>query len=85
MLQTLRLCGVFDHLMGLIVGGFTEMEDTDIPFGKSIPELIHEVVKEKTYPVVFEFPAGHITDNRALVIGKRVKLSVTKELFSLVI
>ena len=85
MLQTLKLCGVFDHIKGLIVGGFTDMEDTDVPFGKSIYELIHEVVKEKTYPLVYSFPVGHITDNRALVVGKRVKLSVTKELFSLVI
>ncbi|NDB34977.1 MAG: LD-carboxypeptidase [Flavobacteriia bacterium] len=85
MLQTLKLCGVFEQIKGLIVGGFTDMEDTDVPFGKSIYELIHEVVKEKTYPLVFNFPAGHITDNRALVVGKRVKLSVTKELFSLVI
>jgi len=85
MLQTLKLCGVFDQIIGLIVGGVTDMEDTDIPFGKSIPELITELIKDKTYPVVFEFPAGHITDNRTLVIGKSAKLSVTKEQFSLVI
>jgi muramoyltetrapeptide carboxypeptidase len=76
MIRILKRAGKLKNLAGLIVGGFTEIKDNDIPFGQTVPDIILEAVKEYDYPVCFNFPAGHIPDNRALVLGKQLKLSV---------
>ena len=41
-------------------------------------EKIFEYVKDKGIPVCFNFPAGHIDDNRALIFGKKTSLKVGK-------
>ena len=78
MLRTLDRTGKLKNLAGLIVGGFTEIKDNDIPFGQTVPQIIMEIVKNYNYPVCFDFPAGHIPDNQSLVFGKLLNLSVNK-------
>ena len=73
---SLEMAGVLNELSGLIVGGMTDMRDTETPFGKSYREIILGHMKEKGIPVAFDFPAGHINDNRAIVFGKSAELSV---------
>jgi muramoyltetrapeptide carboxypeptidase len=76
MVRALDRAGKLKNLAGLVVGGFTESKDNDIPFGQTVPEIIMEVVKNYNYPVCFDFPAGHIPDNQSLVLGKTFYLSV---------
>ncbi|GAA4111146.1 LD-carboxypeptidase [Aquimarina addita] len=78
MIQNLKRNGYFDQLSGLIVGGMTNMHDNTVPFGKNAREIIIDSVKEYDFPVVFDFPLGHISDNRAVVLGAEVSLEVTK-------
>ena len=77
MLRTLKRAGKLDNLAGMIVGGFTEIKDNEIPFGQTVPEIITEVVKEYNYPVCFDFPAGHIPDNQGLILGRKLSLMVS--------
>ena len=63
----------------LIVGGMTDMHDNTIPFGKNAKEIILDVISEFDFPVVFDFPAGHLDDNSALILGRKVSLEVNKE------
>ena len=79
MLWNLKLSGKLAHLKGLIIGGMTNMHDNDIPFGMDVKQIILEITKEYNYPICFDFPAGHIDDNRALILGKKCKLKVQKE------
>jgi len=76
MIRTLDRAGKLKNLAGLIVGGFTEVKDNDIPFGQTVPEIIMEVVKDYGYPVCFDFPAGHIPDNQSLILGRTLNLTV---------
>ena len=78
MLRQLKRGGYLERLSGLIFGGFTDCKDTERPFGQSLEEILLDVVKEYDYPVCFDFPAGHIDRNLALVFGKTYSLSVTK-------
>lgn len=78
MLWTLKRAGKLDKLAGLIVGGFTAMKDNpDVPFGQSVEQIILDKVANFHFPVAFGFPAGHIDNNQALILGKRVKLKVS--------
>ena len=83
MMMNLKRSGKLKHLKGLIVGGFTDMKDNAVPFGKTVEEIIIDAVKEYKYPVCFNFPAGHIDRNLALVFGKKIKLSVGKNKITL--
>ena len=78
MLQNLKRNGMFDQLEGLIVGGMTQMHDNDIPFGKNAAEIILDICSEYDFPITFNFPAGHLEDNRALILGRKVDLMVNK-------
>lgn len=76
MMWNLKLGGKLQNLKGLIIGGFTDMHDNTVPFGKTVYEIISEAVQDYDYPVCFDFPFGHIDDNRALILGKKAHLLV---------
>ncbi|GER58471.1 peptidase S66 [Patiriisocius marinus] len=76
MLQTLKRAGYLKNISGLIVGGMSSMRDNAIPFGETAIEIIATSVAEYEYPVCFNFPAGHIEDNRALVMGAEIDFEV---------
>ncbi len=75
MMWSLKRSGKLAELNGLLVGGFTDLKDNEIPFGKDAVEIIREHVKDYNFPVCFNFPAGHIADNHALIFGKSVNLT----------
>ncbi len=68
-MMNLKNGGVLSKINGLICGGFTEMKDQPIPFGKTPEEIIIESVKDYRFPVVFGFPAGHMQPNYPLIMG----------------
>lgn len=74
MLQNLARNGMFKDLKGLVVGGMNSMHDNAIPFGYSVEEIILEITKQYSYPIVFNAPFGHIKDNRAVILGKQIRL-----------
>ena len=76
MVRTLDRAGKLKNLRGMMVGGFTEIKDNEIPFGKTVPEIVMEVVKNYDYPLCFDFPAGHLPDNQSLIFGKSLNLTV---------
>lgn len=78
MLHQLKRSGKLARLAGLIFGGFTESKDTDRPFGQSVHEILHEIVKEYDFPVCYDFPVSHTDRNYALKIGVGYKLKVGK-------
>jgi len=78
MMYQLKRGGKLSKLAGLIVGGFTDMKDTERPFGQTAYEIIRDVVGEYDYPVCFGFPVSHEKENYALKIGVGYKLKVGK-------
>lgn len=78
MLYQLKRSGKLNKLAGLIIGGFSDMSDTERPFGKTVYEIIRDIVQEYEYPVGFNFPVSHEKENYALKIGIGYKLKVGK-------
>ncbi len=79
MMINLKRCGCLDNLKGIIVGSMTKMKDNDIPWGKNAYEIIQDVTKNFKIPVIYNFPAGHISDNRALILGSKVSIDANAE------
>lgn len=79
MMRMLKRSGKLAHLKGLIVGAFNEIPEEKIAFGQSPEEVIWDAVKEYSYPVCFNFPTGHIDDNRAMVLGATASLAVEQD------
>jgi len=77
MMISLKRGGYFKNCKGLIVGDFKLKKDEGTEFGKTLEEIILEAVEGTDFPVTFNFPAGHIDDNRALILGNFVDLKVT--------
>ena len=76
MMMNLKRAGMLEELSGLIVGGMSGMNDNDIPYGKTANEIILDTVSGYNYPVCFDFPAGHLDDNKTLIMGGKVALNV---------
>ena len=83
LLYQLKRSGKLAHLAGLIIGGFSETKDTDRPFGKTVYQVINDIVKDYDYPVCFNFPVSHNKENYALKVGVVHKLEITATIVSL--
>lgn len=82
MLMSLEMGGVFNKIKGLVVGGMTNMgKEADNQhytesFDPFANQLIMERVQSYHFPVVFQFPNGHIEHNLPLIIGMKMRLIV---------
>lgn len=85
MMMGIKRAGILEKIKGLIVGSFTRMDVEEEnpqflePFDETSHQIIHKFMEEYSIPVCFQFPAGHIGDNRALRMGTEIKLSVTNQ------
>ncbi len=77
MLYQLKRSGKLEKLAGLVIGKFSDMKDTERPFGQTIEEVIRDVIKEYDYPVCFNFPVSHEKENYALKIGVEYELNIS--------
>ena len=76
MMMNLRRNGCIENLKGIVIGAMTSMKDNEVPWGKNALQIIDDVTKKYNIPVIFNFPAGHIKDNRALIMGNTVTIDV---------
>ena len=83
MFNQLKRAGKFDNLSGLIVGSFSDIKDTKIPFGMHLEELILNHFSNDHFPICFHIPIGHTENNMAIPFGKRLTLKVETEGVSL--
>ena len=85
MLISLDLAGVFRKIKGLIVGGMTNMgkegdnADYEASFDGFANQIIAERVSKYNFPVMFDFPNGHIFENQPLIIGAPIKMEVSNQ------
>lgn len=78
MMMALKRAGKLANLSGLVVGGMTEMNDNEVPFGKSAEAIIAEHTAPYNYPICFNFPSGHQAKNATLKMGISAQLVVNQ-------
>jgi len=79
MFLQLKRAGKLQHIAGLIVGGFSDVKDTIRPFGSTIEEVIASHLNAYNYPICYNFPVSHATENYALKIGATYHLKVSEQ------
>lgn len=80
MMVQLKRAKKLSHLAGLVVGQFSDSKDNEaVAFGKNAYEIIAEHTGEYDYPRCFDFPVGHVPDNRAMIVGRNAHLMVNNE------
>lgn len=75
MMQSLRIGGILERISGLIVGQLTNCDDDPL-MNASTQEIIAQVVSPYSYPVCFNFPAGHVAHNLPLWLNCMANLTV---------
>jgi muramoyltetrapeptide carboxypeptidase len=78
MMYNLKLGGILDKISGLIIGQFSDYNE-DFSLGKDLYGALSDILKGYNYPICFNFPVGHITDNRPLIEGAEIELNVDKK------
>ena len=84
MVLALKRAGKFNKIKALLVGGMSDMRDntkeygfsSDNPYGKTAKEIILEHTAEFNFPICFDVPAGHLDDNRTLILGREAKIII---------
>ena len=87
MMNNLRMSGVLSRIKGLLVGQFTDCESDPFmmtnnvqwPMANGIYATIREAVEDYTYPVLYDFPAGHVEDNRPLYLNHPTTLTCAED------
>ncbi|MFD3393038.1 LD-carboxypeptidase [Aquirufa sp. OSTEICH-129V] len=80
LLLQLKRAGYLADLAGLIIGGFTDCKEASLTIGLGVEDMILEHTADYHYPIAFDFPAGHIPNNQAITIGKKIKFLVNAEI-----
>lgn len=83
MMVNLKRNDLLKNIKALLVGGMSDMHDNSIGFGKNINEIILDSCREYDFPIIFNFPAGHIDDNRAVIFNKECELLIKKDTVAL--
>jgi len=79
MFWNLKRTGKLKNLKALIVGGFKiKPDDEGEEFGRTVQEIVLEKIKDRPYPVCFDFPVGHQRANFALKCGVKHKLTINQ-------
>lgn len=78
MINNLRMSGVLAQISGLIVGQFTDCAD-DAGMGESVYQTIRRYADEYHYPLLFDFPAGHVDANYPIRLGSHITLDCKED------
>lgn len=79
MFMQLKRANKLSSLAGLAIGYFSDITETTLPFGETIPELIRHHTAEHHYPIAFNFPIGHHQPNMPFVQGAKASMIVNQE------
>lgn len=73
MMLNLERSGKLSHIKALLIGHLSDMHDNTVPFGKTAEEIVADHCRDLDIPVIFNIPAGHLSDNRAFRMGCEIE------------
>lgn len=79
MFNQLRRAGKFVDVKGIIIGQFSDLKDTQIPFGQSLEQIVLHHLADVQCPIAFGIPFGHESHNLAIPNGRLAHLEVSRQ------
>jgi muramoyltetrapeptide carboxypeptidase len=76
MVIQMKNAGLFNHLAGLVLGGFSEMRDDATDIGAGAFEIIQSHLTAFNYPVCYDFPVSHGLANYPIKEGAEYQLNI---------
>ncbi|MCR4826682.1 MAG: LD-carboxypeptidase [Bacteroidales bacterium] len=73
MILNLKRSGKLSNIKALLVGHLSDMHDNTVPFGKTAEEIVADHCQTFDFPLIFNVPAGHLSDNRAFRMGCQIE------------
>ena len=73
MLQSLKRANYFTKVNAVVIGNMSLIKKNSTKWGSTIKQLILAAIPADI-PVIFNFPAGHEPDNRALIFGRNITI-----------
>jgi len=74
MLSTLRLSGKLDNCAGVVIGFFHRCEPEEPEKSLTVEDVFRDYFAHRSYPVIANFPVGHVGPNATLPIGTMAEL-----------
>lgn len=84
MMLQLKRSGSLQHINGLIIGEMLEMGDRNVPFGKSVDEIVLDVCEDLDFPIISNFPCGHGDYQATLPVSQDVELHAEDDPYILI-
>jgi muramoyltetrapeptide carboxypeptidase len=75
MLLHLKHSGSLERIAGLVIGEMLNCGDTEIPFGKTVDEIVLDVCSDLDIPIISNFPCGHGDYQVTLPVSHDVELN----------
>ena len=79
MLMNFKHSNKFSSLKVLLIGGMTDMNDNKVAYGYTAHEIIDNITQDYSFPVIYDFPAGHFPNNLPIIMGSNVEIEQTGE------
>lgn len=83
MMMNLKRNGKLKNLKAVLVGHLNKMHDNTIPFGKTAEEIVAEHCHGYDYPVIFNVPAGHLSNNYTFRLGTATEGFYNDKIFTI--
>lgn len=78
-MQQLEKSGKLNMVKGVIIGGFTRINDDEDPWGIPVYQMLKHYTDKLDVPVVYGFPAGHQRPHKAMYFSRTVQLIVNEQ------
>lgn len=78
MLAQLRLAGLLEQVVGIVLGRFTDCETVDPTKEGSLEQVFSDYFTPLGVPVLADYPAGHVRQNMPLPLGLPMRLDAER-------
>lgn len=82
-INQLRLVGVFDKIVGLVIGENVECIDSSERNKETFEELLLRNFKQFSFPIIYDIPLGHTDDKITIPLGMKCSINPSAKTFSL--